>query len=89
MCNNVIDLLFIGNPPLSAEASVRVRVIDKSMPVFDRQFYSATIAEDLSLGSPILSIRAESPKSRTLIYSVTQGNEFEEFGVDFSTGKFI
>lgn len=67
-------------PPLS-------QVIDKSMPVFSKQFYSDTVPENIELHSPLsVAIQAESPLGRKLIYSIVKGNEMEEFAVDFNTG---
>lgn len=57
------------------------------MPVFKRQFYSEVIPENVELHSPLsISIEAESPLSRKLIYSIVKGNEMEEFALDFNTG---
>lgn len=65
----------------------RAQVIDKSMPVFSKQFYSDTVAENIELHSPLsVAIQAESPLGRKLIYSIVKGNEMEEFAVDFNTG---
>lgn len=64
------------------------QVIDKSMPVFSKQFYSDTVAENIELHSPLsVAIQAESPLGRKLIYSIVKGNELEEFAVDFNTGE--
>lgn len=59
------------------------------MPVFKKQFYSETVPENVELHSPLsISIEAESPLSRKLIYSIVRGNELEEFALDFNTGKW-
>lgn len=58
------------------------------MPVFTKQFYSEVIPENIELHSPLsLSVQAESPLNRKLIYSIIKGNEMEEFLLDFNTGK--
>lgn len=60
------------------------------MPIFDKQFYTDSVAEDIQLHSPLtVSIQAESPLGRKLIYSIVRGNEFEEFALDFNTGKKV
>lgn len=58
------------------------------MPVFKKQFYSEIVPENVQLHSPLtLSVQAESPLGRKLIYSIVKGNELEEFALDFNTGK--
>ncbi|XP_058065437.1 fat-like cadherin-related tumor suppressor homolog [Anopheles bellator] len=75
-----------GITPCSTDVTVHVKVIDKSMPVFSKQFYSDTVAENIELHSPLsVAIQAESPLGRKLIYSIVKGNEMEEFAVDFNT----
>lgn len=67
-----------------------LQVIDKSMPVFNKQFYSDMVPENIELHSPLsVAIQAESPLGRKLIYTIVKGNELEEFAVDFNTGKLI
>lgn len=66
------------------------QVIDKSMPVFNKQFYSDTVPENIELHSPLsVAIQAESPLGRKLIYTIVKGNELEEFAVDFNTGEWL
>lgn len=78
-----------GITPCSIEVPVNVKVIDRSMPVFDKQFYTDSVLESIEVHSPLaLSIQAESPLSRKLIYSIVKGNDFEEFALDFNTGEF-
>ncbi|XP_023289907.1 fat-like cadherin-related tumor suppressor homolog isoform X2 [Orussus abietinus] len=75
-----------GITPCSVEVPVNVKVIDRSMPVFDKQFYTDTVLENIEIQSPLaLSIHAESPLNRKLIYSISKGNDFEEFALDFNT----
>ncbi|XP_063239987.1 LOW QUALITY PROTEIN: fat-like cadherin-related tumor suppressor homolog [Bacillus rossius redtenbacheri] len=75
-----------GITPCSTEVPVHVKVIDQSMPVFDKQFYADSVPENIELHSPLaVSVRAESPLGRKLIYSIVEGNDFEEFALDFNT----
>ncbi|XP_055629292.1 fat-like cadherin-related tumor suppressor homolog isoform X4 [Toxorhynchites rutilus septentrionalis] len=75
-----------GITPCSTDVTVHVKVIDKSMPVFSKQFYSDMVAENIELHSPLsVAIQAESPLGRKLIYSIVKGNEMEKFAVDFNT----
>ncbi|XP_011501552.1 PREDICTED: fat-like cadherin-related tumor suppressor homolog [Ceratosolen solmsi marchali] len=70
----------------SVEVPVNIKIIDRSMPVFDKQFYTDSVLESIEVHSPLaLSIQAESPLNRKLIYSITKGNDFEEFALDFNT----
>lgn len=58
------------------------------MPVFNKQFYSDIVPENIELHSPLaVAIQAESPLGRKLIYTIVKGNELEEFAVDFNTGN--
>lgn len=78
-----------GINPCRTEVPVFIKVIDKSMPVFDKQFYTVVVPENIELHSPLsISIQAVSPLERKLIYSIIKGNDFEEFALDFNTGKF-
>ena len=87
--SNLIISIFSGTTPCSIEVPVNVKVIDRSMPIFDKQFYTDSVLENIELHSPLgLSIQAESPLNRKLIYSITKGNDFEEFALDFNTGEF-
>ncbi|XP_052121154.1 fat-like cadherin-related tumor suppressor homolog isoform X3 [Frankliniella occidentalis] len=75
-----------GVNPCSTDVFVHVKVIDRSMPVFNKQFYTVSVPENIELFSPLdLSISAESALGRKLIYSIVKGNDFEEFAVDFNT----
>ena len=79
---------FPGITPCRTDVTVHVKVIDRSMPVFKKQFYSEVVPENVELHSPLsTSIEAESPLSRKLIYSIVKGNELEEFALDFNTGR--
>ncbi|XP_050442855.1 fat-like cadherin-related tumor suppressor homolog isoform X2 [Adelges cooleyi] len=75
-----------GLTSYSTEVEVNVKVMDRSMPVFDKQFYSVSVPENIDLYTPLpLTIRADSPLARKLIYSIVGGNTFEEFAIDFNT----
>ncbi len=50
-----------GTPPLSAEASVHVKVVDETVPVFQEMLYKAKVREDVEPFSPVVSVKAESP----------------------------
>lgn len=53
-----------------------------------KNWYSDIVPENIELHSPLMiQIQAASPMSRKLIYSISQGNELEEFSVEFNTGE--
>lgn len=80
---------FSGITPCRTDVTVHVKVIDRSMPIFEKQFYSDIVPENVELHSPLsVSVQAESPLGRKLIYSITKGNDLEEFALDFNTGKY-
>lgn len=85
----VVLTSFKGLTPCSIEVPVNVKVIDRSMPTFDKQFYTDDVFENIEVDTPLsLSIQAKSDLDRKLIYSITKGNDFEEFALNFNTGKF-
>lgn len=76
-----------GIPSLQSEAVVPIKVVNRAMPVFPQQFYAVSVPENQHSNVPVLTVQAESPKGRQLIYTIIQGNNNEEFAVDFNTGK--
>ncbi len=56
------------------------------MPVFTAQFYAASVSESAEPLAPVLSLQATSPHDRQLIYAIVQGNDAEDFALDFNTG---
>lgn len=64
-----------------------IRLINRDMPVFPKQYYNISVAESLRSKSAVLTVLADSPEGRQLIYSIVDGNTHEDFGVNFTTGK--
>lgn len=57
------------------------------MPIFEKQFYSDSVREDVEIFSALtVSVQAESPMQRKLIYTISDGNEEEFFEIDYRTG---
>ena len=81
-----LQSFFTGSPGLSSEASVQIKVVDRSSPIFEQPFYYSSIREDTPLYTPLLSVSALNPTDRKLIYTITSGNDMEEFTLDFETG---
>uniref|UniRef100_T1J1P1 Uncharacterized protein n=1 Tax=Strigamia maritima TaxID=126957 RepID=T1J1P1_STRMM len=74
-----------GMEPRHTDVTVIVRVISRSMPLFNQQYYTSAVPESIQPYSPVLSVQANSPEGRKLIYSIVEGNSREEFAVDFNT----
>ncbi|XP_063848744.1 fat-like cadherin-related tumor suppressor homolog isoform X3 [Scylla paramamosain] len=75
-----------GSPPLSSQVPVRLKVVDRSQPIFDRQFYSATVAEDAESHTPIVTVSAHSQLNRKLIYTIVSGNDHQTFAMEHEEG---
>jgi len=76
-----------GDPVLTTHANVTVTVVDTAMPVFDSPLYSVTVPESLPQYATVLTVSARSPTSSSLVYSIIDGNDQGQFGVDFSVGE--
>lgn len=76
-----------GSLPMYSEVQVPVKVVTRTMPAFEKQFYSARIKENHGPNEPILSLTATSPRGRPLIYDITGGHHKEDFRLDYQTGK--
>uniref|UniRef100_A0A8C0XD75 Protocadherin Fat 1 n=1 Tax=Castor canadensis TaxID=51338 RepID=A0A8C0XD75_CASCN len=75
-----------GNPAFSAEVIVPITVVNKAMPVFEKPFYSAEIPENIQVHSPVVHIQASSPEGLKVFYSITDGDPFGQFTINFNTG---
>lgn len=74
--------------PCSTEVFVHLTVVDKSLPLFDKQFYSAEVAEDAVTYTVIsLYFNIHIPFGMKLYYTIVAGNEYELFSIDFSSGN--
>lgn len=58
------------------------------MPIFEKQFYSVSVKEDVEMYTALfVSIQAESPLKRKLIYTISSDNAEQFFEIDYRTGK--
>ncbi|XP_062134609.1 LOW QUALITY PROTEIN: fat-like cadherin-related tumor suppressor homolog [Drosophila sulfurigaster albostrigata] len=72
----------------STEVPVQIKVIDRSMPVFEKQFYSVSVKEDVEMYSALfVSIQADSPLKRKLIYTTSSEDINQYFEIDYRTGS--
>ncbi|CAH6787249.1 Fat1 [Phodopus roborovskii] len=75
-----------GSPAFSAEVLVPITVVNKAMPVFEKAFYSAEIPENIQMHSPVVHVQANSPEGLKVFYSITDGDPFSQFTINFNTG---
>ncbi|XP_075164704.1 FAT atypical cadherin kugelei [Haematobia irritans] len=70
--------------PCYSEVTVLIKVVDRSMPIFTKQFYFGRVKEDVDIFSALsVNIQAESPLLRRLFYSISDEEFFE---IDYITG---
>ncbi|KAM9314190.1 protocadherin Fat 1a isoform 2-T2 [Pholidichthys leucotaenia] len=75
-----------GIPALWAEVEVPVRVVSKAVPVFEKPFYSIEIPENIQLHSPVLHVQATESEGPRIVYTISEGDPFKQFSIDFNTG---
>ncbi|KAF7662652.1 hypothetical protein LDENG_00230690 [Lucifuga dentata] len=75
-----------GDPALSAEVEVPIRVVNKAMPVFEKPFYSIEILENIQLHTPVLHVQANDSEGPRIVYTISEGDPFKQFSIDFNTG---
>ncbi|XP_077983801.1 protocadherin Fat 1-like isoform X2 [Glandiceps talaboti] len=75
-----------GDPKLTANVLVPISVMNKAMPVFEKAFYTVDVKENIQLRIPVIHIQANSSDGRKLIYSITDGDTFNQFAIDHNTG---
>ena len=77
----------MGIPRLKAVVKVEVPVVNEDMPVFDKN-YNLVILENAIVGTKVGQISAKGPKGRHVFYSIQAGDTFNQFTLDFNTGRF-
>ncbi|KAM3624275.1 uncharacterized protein V6R79_021361 [Siganus canaliculatus] len=75
-----------GVPALAAEVEVPITVVNKAMPVFERPFYSIEIPENIQLHTPVLHVQANDSEGPRIVYTISEGDPFKQFSIDFNTG---
>ncbi|XP_051559265.1 protocadherin Fat 1a [Myxocyprinus asiaticus] len=80
-----------GSPHRSSLTTVTISILDinDNPPVFERREYSATVAEDITVGTQVLRIHAASRDAEAgaeITYAIINGNERGAFRVDPHTG---
>uniref|UniRef100_A0A3Q1HDZ9 Cadherin domain-containing protein n=1 Tax=Acanthochromis polyacanthus TaxID=80966 RepID=A0A3Q1HDZ9_9TELE len=75
-----------GELALSAEVEVPITVVNKATPVFEKPFYSIEIPENIQLHSPVLHVQANDSEGPRIVYTISEGDPFKQFSIDFNTG---
>ena len=75
-----------GEPSLASRVGVLVTVTNQATPIFTQSQYRVVVPENVPLHTAIASLEAHSPSSQKLIYSIADGNVYDEFSIDFNTG---
>lgn len=83
-----------GLPRLSFLCPVAISVLDinDNPPVFEHREYTATVSEDVTVGTQLLRVQAASRDSEAggeISYSIVSGNEHGMFSVDPRTGMWL
>lgn len=79
--------IYLGSPMKSSFVNVTVTIVGSEHPVFEKRFYTTSIKEDVALFTPVISVKATSPNGHKLIYSITGGDPYKEFAVDYNIGR--
>ncbi|XP_049764628.1 cadherin-related tumor suppressor-like [Schistocerca cancellata] len=80
-----------GQPPLATRALLRVRVLDENdnSPVFDPRQYSASVAENASIGASVLQVSAtdvDEGGNGVVRYAIVAGDDNRDFSIAADTG---
>ncbi|XP_061882625.1 protocadherin Fat 1a isoform X3 [Entelurus aequoreus] len=75
-----------GDPVLSSEVEVPIRVVNKAMPVFEKPFYNIEIPENIQVHTPVLHVQATDSEGPRIVYTISEGDPFKQFSIDFNTG---
>ena len=58
------------------------------MPIFQENYYTASISEDITLYSTVVQVQAVSPHGRDVIYSLHSGDEYNQFDINPNEGEY-
>ncbi|XP_076869832.1 protocadherin Fat 1a isoform X3 [Brachyhypopomus gauderio] len=75
-----------GEPPLSATVEVPVTIVTKSIPVFEKPFYSLEMPENIQLNTPIVHVQVNDSEGPRVVYTISEGDPYSQFSIGFSTG---
>lgn len=76
----------MGSPSHQTKTRVDVPIVNEDMPVFD-QNYHFSIAEDATYSTIVGKIGAKGSQGRQVYYTITSGDYYDQFSLDFNTGE--
>ena len=76
-------------PSQHMDVNVTIFIVSDAHPRFEQQFTMFEVREDVELHTPIGTVEATSPNGHKLIYTITGGDTYHEFAVDFNMGMYI
>lgn len=79
--------LHTGRKPQRSDAIVPIHVVNRNSPVFNKQVYNVSVFEKIAIHTPVTNIQALSPQNHKIIYSISEGDKYGDFAVNFDTGK--
>lgn len=70
-------LVFSGTPVLSSTTTVTVRVVDEYEPVFEQQYYTASVPESAARQDAVITVTARCPQGHDLLYTLNPQGPFD------------
>lgn len=87
--NLEIEAHDMGLVRLSTKTIVKIKVVDKETPIFDKLAYSKVVRENVKIGEQICRVQARSPGDADIYYSIVQGDPVDQFSIDLKTGEWL
>ncbi|XP_034473872.1 cadherin-related tumor suppressor [Drosophila innubila] len=80
-----------GDPPLATQSQLTISILDENdnIPVFDPKQYSASVAENASIGAMVLQVSAtdmDEGDNGRVRYSIYDGDQNRDFSISEDTG---
>ncbi|XP_064546558.1 cadherin-related tumor suppressor [Drosophila montana] len=80
-----------GDPPLATQSQLTIKILDvnDNIPVFDPKQYSASVAENASIGAMVLQVSAtdmDEGDNGRVRYSIVSGDQNRDFSISEDTG---
>ncbi|TSX58272.1 Protocadherin Fat 3 [Bagarius yarrelli] len=75
-----------GFPSLFTAVELLVTVVNKAMPVFDKNVYGISVTEDTPVSTSILNINARSLEGQSIVYTIVNWDPSFQFDISFDGG---